>query len=59
MVLDSGKACRDKMLHIGLPAMLESQLQENENLKSASKLKRRVVKMIKELKVWEAVVPAP
>jgi hypothetical protein len=29
-VLSGGKPARDKLLHIRLPSMLESQLQDNE-----------------------------
>lgn len=57
LVLGGGKANRDKLLHVGLPALLEAQLQENDHLKQAAQLKKRVVKLMKEVKVWEAAVP--
>lgn len=56
LVLSGGKVNRDKLLHVGLPALLEAQLQENDHLKQATQLKKRVVKLLKEIKVWEAVV---
>lgn len=57
LVLSGGKPNRDKLLHVGLPALLEAQLQENDHLKQAAQLKKRVIKLLKEVKVWEAAVP--
>lgn len=57
LVLNGGKGNRDKLLHVGLPALMEAQLQENDHLKQATQLKKRVIKLLKEVKVWEIAVP--